>query len=276
MQQEKEKYDPVILNLSKSQEIKHPKNYFWLFLSSVILLGVLLVSMAWYIFFHTAEPGSDGGTSRLGGKATAVAEATPAPTPVPSVTPTPTITPAPEKAATIPAEPQNSPEAKQMTGFLSLNSFPEQADVMLGSERLGQTPLEDYELKVGDYSVTFSYNGQNFTYAFSIKAGEHTEYTHRFEGFGSLQINTTSSGCEVYVNGKLRGESPLLIEGLSPGDYTLVLKKVGYHTTEEHISLGKGEHKELFLTIKRLGSRSSSGTTDSPSRPLHPSERLRN
>ncbi len=277
MQQEQEKYDPVILNLSKSQEIRQPKNYFWLFLSSLILLGVLLVSSAWYFLFHSGEPIPNGTPPGSDDKPTIIAESTPVPTVAPTVTPAPTTMPIQEATATVASGTQYTPEPEKLSGYLSLNSLPEQADVTIDGKTLGQTPLKDYELEEGGYSVTFSYNGRLFTHTFSIKAGETTEYTHRFEGFGSLQINTTSSGCEVYVNGQLRGTSPLLVEGLPPGEFTIVLKKVGYHTAEERVSLEKGEHQELFLTIKRLGSRSSpSGVSDSPTRPLHPSERLQN
>lgn len=271
MQQEQEKYDPVILNLSKSREITQSKNYLWLFLSSLLLLGVLLGASVWYFLTYSNTSPPSGTPSGAVEKPTIVAESTP----VPSVAPS--VTAIPEETADVTADIQPTPEPeKTLSGYLRLNSFPEQADVIIDGKVLGKTPLKDYELAEGDYSVTFSYNERLFTHTFSIKAGEITEYIHRFEGFGSLQIDTTSSSCEVYVNGQLRGKSPLLVEGLSPGEYTIVLKKIGYHTTEERVSLGKGEHQELFLTVKRLGSRSSSGTVESPSRPLHPSERLQN
>jgi len=283
MQHEQEKYDPVILNLSKSQDIAQPRNYLRLFVGSIILLGLLLVSSAWYVLTHSGQPGPDESPQGGGaaGKATVVVEATPVPTaaptvtPMPTATPVPTVTPSPKVIATVAEDVPPTPEAKPQTGYLSLNSAPEQADVTIDGRLLGQTPLKNYELEVGDYQVTFSYDGQLFTQMLNIRAGETTEYTQRFEGFGSLQIDTTSSGCEVYVNGQLRGKSPLLVEGLSPGNYTIVLKKVGFHTTEIQVSLRKGEHQDLFLTIKRLGSRSSS-SSDSPGTPLHPSERLRN
>ena len=274
MEQEQEKYDPVILNLSKSRAIKQPKNYFWLFLTSLILLGALLLSSAWYVLFYSGKtPAPNGGEQIPDVKATvAVAE----PTATPTASPTPTMAPVPEDTPAIVSEMQVTPEVEMASGYLSLNSVPDQADVIIDGELLGQTPLKDYELEAGEYSVTFAYNGESVTHAFSIKAGERTEYTHRFEGLGSLQITTTSSGCDVYLNGQLRGKSPLSVEGLPPGEYTIVLKKVGYHTTEKQLSLGQGEHQELFLTIKRLGSRSSSGSGEPSSRPLHPSERLRN
>ena len=136
--------------------------------------------------------------------------------------------------------------------------------------------MEYYELPVGTYNVTFSYEGHVFQENITINAGSTTEFTYRFPGFGALKIETTTSGCEIYVNGKLAGESPLLIEGLAPGAYTITVKKVGYATTERTVTLAKEETQDVFMTIRRLGSISPppQEPTPTPRRPIHPSERL--
>ncbi|PID56689.1 hypothetical protein CSB45_10705 [candidate division KSB3 bacterium] len=279
MKHDQAQYDPLILNLTKKQTVTQPKIYIWLFLSSIILLSALLVLSAWYLLFYANTPETSAIQDEAPGAEDRIPRAAAEPTPLPTATPEVSQTPLREEATPLPTKletPQAEQNIKAQTGYLSLNSLPEQADIIINGELIGQTPLHEYELEAGNYSITFKFNDQSFTQDVSINAGERTEYTHRLEGLGSLHIATTSSGCEVYLNGRLRGESPLLLEGLFPGEYTIVLKKLGYHTVEKRVVLGKGEHQELFLTVRRLGKRDSPGSGSSPTRVLHPNERLRN
>lgn len=265
--QRQEKYEPVILNLSKSQEIRQPKSYFLLFVSSLVVLSLLVVFTIWYFYTHPWNPQTTVATvtttqefSEPETETNVVAEQTP----IPTATPKP-----------MPAVVQATPTPEIVKGRLTLNSYPENAEVVVDGEALGYTPLHDYELAPGIYTVTFAYEGRTSSQKLTISAGKTTEYIHRFEGFGSIKIETTRSGSDITVNGKPVGKSPLLVEGLSPGTYTIVVSKSGYHTTEETLTLGKGEHQEVFITIRRLGTRQPVVEDPQPTRrPLHPSERL--
>ncbi len=274
LMQQQDKYEPIIYNLSRSQDIRQPKNYFLVFISSSIIVGILILFALWHFYLQprnstptvvTTEPPDT--------KTTVAVTPTASPTPLPAATPAPTpliieATPAPT-----PPIVKATPEPRIKKGRLTLNSTPEHADVVIQGIVIGQTPLQDYELEPGTYTVTFAYNGQTFRQKLTITAGHATEYTHHFQGFASLKITTTSSGCDVTINGKPVGRSPLLVEGLSPGTYAIVVSKIGYHTTEKKVTIEKGEHQEVFITIKRLGTKRQPTTAD-PSRPLHPSERL--
>ena len=157
---------------------------------------------------------------------------------------------------------------------MTLNSAPSNAEVKLNGNTIGRTPLTGYELEPGNYPVIFVFDGQTHQQTLRVAAGEITEYTHRFEGFGALKIDTTSSGCDVMVNGNFYGKSPVSVEGLPAGTYTIVIKKTGFRTVEETVTLGQGEVRDLFITVKRLSSPSdNSAPIFTPDRPLHPSER---
>ena len=263
--QQQDKYEPIIFNLSHSQEIRQPKNYFAVFICSLIIVGILTLFAVWYFYLQPRNSTPTIVTTELPDiETTVAAKPTVAPTPLPTATPEP-----------IPLIIEATPEPLLEKGHLTLNSFPEHADVVIQGNVIGQTPLKDYELDPGTYPVIFVYNGQTFQQKLTITANRTTEYTHRFQGFASLKITTTSSGCDVTINGKPAGQSPLLVEGLSPGAYTIIVSKMGYHTTEKRVTLGKGEHQDIFITIKRLGTKRQPTSVD-PSRPLHPSERLQN
>jgi len=46
---------------------------------------------------------------------------------------------------------------------------------------------------------------------------------------GSLQITSTPTQAEVYLNGEHRGQTPLVLRGLAPGEYWVRLIKAGYY-----------------------------------------------
>ncbi len=256
----REEYEPIILDLQKSHAIREPKRHIPIFLCSLAIFGILLIFAAFYFKQPSNSQGTQ--TTQTSGSKTPVA-AKPTNVPIVSI---PEPTPAVQPATTAPGE----------KGWLTLYSYPENAEVVINGNVLGHTPLRNYELDPDTYIVNFSYEGLVSQQEITISAGKTTKFTHRFPGFASLKIDTTSSGCDITVNGKPAGKSPVLLEGLSPGTYTIVATKVGYATAEKTVTLKKGEHKEPFITIKRLDSVIRETSTPTPSgRPLHPSERLR-
>ncbi len=257
--EKRDDYEPIIIDLQKSQAIYQPKLYFFVFVGSVAMLGVLVLFAAFYF----RQPSPNGPVSET----PVIVVSTPIPrrsTPVPAAT-NPVVTEQPPIQVT------------EEKGWLNLSSSPANAEVAVDGIVLGYTPLENYELAAGVYTVNFSYEGVVSQQQITVRPGETTEFQHVFPGFGSLQIDTTRSGCDITVNGKSIGKSPVLLEGLSSGPYTIIARKIGYASVEKVVTLKKGEHRELFMTIRSLDSvsDSSSKTTPTPDGPVHPSDRRR-
>ncbi len=279
-----DKYEPIVVNLSRTEVVRHPRNYLAAFIISLLLLGVVGGFAAYYLRNRPWETPPLTPTPQAPMTQETVAQATTPerPTPMPTATATPppksTPTPRPSPKPTTAAVPVPKTPAATATptpivsGYVTLRSAPPNAEVLLNRKRIGQTPLESYELAPGIYDVTFTFDGQAHRETLRIVAGETTTYTHIFQGFGALTIQTTTSNCDVSLNGRAVGKSPLTVEGLSAGEYTVVVSKVGYHTVEKIVTLAQEERQELFLTIKRLGSRPGDTPID-PNRPIHPSER---
>lgn len=282
-----EEYEPIILDLQKSHVVQKPKRYVFIVMLAVLFLGTLAATVAALYYSKASTSGNGKENGRAIGLITPEPKTTPTvsiqstvsiqPTPIPVLepvdtpvpTPTPTVQPAPTATPTV--------AVVEAMGRLTLYSQPDNAEVVISGKLIGQTPLENYALKPGTYTVKFSHQGKISERKITITAGETTEYTHRFEGFASLNIRTTRSGCDIFVNGELAGRSPLLLEGLSPGTYKIVARKKGYATAEKTVILEKSEHQEVFITIKPLDfvTEPERQATPTPSRrPLHPSERL--
>ncbi len=257
----RDEYEPIILDLQKSHAVRQSKRYLPMFVVSLAIFGSLLLLAAFYFSKSLDSPGI-------------LRTQPPDPkTPIAAITPTAVSK---RSASTPTPEPEVSPTFGPVEkGRLTLYSYPENAEVIINGDVLGYTPLRNYELNPGAYTVKFSYEGQISQQNIAISAGKTTKFTYRFPGFGSLKIETTSSGSDITVNGKLAGKSPVLLEGLPSGTYTIVATKTGYATAEKTVTLKKGEHQELFITIKLLDSVSEQSSTPTPpGRPLHPSERL--
>jgi hypothetical protein len=54
----------------------------------------------------------------------------------------------------------------------------------------------------------------------------------------AIECRSEPSGAEVYVDGELRGRTPLRIEGLPPGPATLVFRLKGRQQVERSVTLG--------------------------------------
>jgi serine/threonine-protein kinase len=54
------------------------------------------------------------------------------------------------------------------------------ADVVLGSEKLGTTPLAPTPVVAGTYTVVLVYEGQRIEKSVDVVAGRDTRVTHRF------------------------------------------------------------------------------------------------
>ncbi len=255
----REEYEPLILDLQKSQAVRQPRRYVPLFVSSVAIFGILII---FALFYFKPLQGS------------------PPPKPLPQ-NPDPIETETPQSAGVSVVNTPEPTPTKQPTpvpvakGWLSLYSYPENAEVVIDGQVLGHTPLRKYQFAPGTYTVKFSYEGHISQQKITIVDGETTEFIYRFQGFGSLKIETTRSGSDITVNGKAAGRSPRLLEGLPPGEYTIIATKAGYVRAEKTITLKKGEHREFLMTIKPLDSVVIEEAPPTPrGRVLHPNERL--
>ena len=64
------------------------------------------------------------------------------------------------------------------------------------------------------------------------------------ESTGSLSITSTPAGAEVSVDNEVKGISPAMISGLSPGTHALKITKAGYQDFSTTISIEAGKVRE--------------------------------
>lgn len=114
----------------------------------------------------------------------------------------------------------------------TLNSDPQGANITIDGYEgyTGQTPFSFYDPEATQYEVTLSLpRHESKTTSLTTSPSAKLESTERLDAlFGNLSITSEPTGCEVFINGKMQGKTPLQLsgetKGLAPGTYSLELK----------------------------------------------------
>jgi hypothetical protein len=119
------------------------------------------------------------------------------------------------------------PAVAEATGTLIVESNPPGAAALVDSEPRGFTPLT-LTLSPGAHVLEVVSGSDRRTIPVTIDAGNTVSQfldlpTTAKPTAGQLQVRTEPSGARITVDGVARGQTPLTINGLEPGEHTVVL-----------------------------------------------------
>ncbi len=90
-----------------------------------------------------------------------------------------------------------------------------------------------------------------------LQAAEESPVTEEIEeeaiDTGVLAIESSPSGAEVYVEGKLKGSTPLDLYNFPVGSYDVLIKKEGYMDFEKRITIRVGRTEEIDAGLEPIG-----------------------
>lgn len=113
------------------------------------------------------------------------------------------------------------------TGTLRVDTSPPGAQVTVDGQSRGLTPLS-LTLNAGPHVVELVSESATRQIPIMIQAGaELSQYVELPQAGGlngQLQVHTVPAGASVIVDGSLRGQSPLTISDLAPGEHTVSLE----------------------------------------------------
>ncbi|MGB9597604.1 MAG: PEGA domain-containing protein, partial [Candidatus Poribacteria bacterium] len=115
-------------------------------------------------------------------------------------------------------------------GIMNFSSVPSDAQIYLDGKYLGQTPFKSDRLPIGSHQIRFAkdrYKDKNIT-AILERGQEMNINVRLLPQKGSLAISSDPTEAEVYLDGKLKGKTPLTIYGILIGKYSLKIIKSGY------------------------------------------------
>lgn len=134
---------------------------------------------------------------------------------------------------------------------VTIKTIPDSAVVVIDDVVKGLTPLKVSDLKAGEHAIVFKkkgfYQKRVSTVVDSVSAEKDLVIT--LQQPGSIMISSEPSGAEIFLNKIKKGISPLKIDLLKPGNYTLQLKKAQYNDFEKTITIESGKSDSLLGTL---------------------------
>lgn len=142
-------------------------------------------------------------------------------------------------------------------GSLTLTTKPAGATVYMNGVKVSATtPYTNDMIAAGSYEVMVSKKDyQNVTRQITVENGKELEINIDMElSFGIINVNSNPSGATVYVDGMMKGVTPLVISDIQVGQHVLKLVKDEYDTTEDRFTLEEGAEFDVMkeLTITRV------------------------
>ncbi|MFN3178668.1 MAG: PEGA domain-containing protein [Thermus sp.] len=144
------------------------------------------------------------------------------------------------------------PEARQ--GILAVTSSPSGAEVYVDGALRGRTPLS-LTLPEGRYAVELRLPGyEPYRATVQVRRGETTRLDVRLNPVprtGTLFLESSPTGAEAYVNGALRGRTPLRLV-LDEGTYQVELRAPGYEAYRATVRVERGRETRLSATLRPI------------------------
>jgi len=154
-------------------------------------------------------------------------------------------------------------------GMLEVTSNPLGADITIDDEETGmRTNTTINGLSVGEHTVMVSLaNNQSFR-----EPDERQVVIHKNEGAnlhfdfeqinGSIDISSEPGGAWVYLDGINQSvQTDILLEDIMIGDHTVSLKKTGYETWEDTITVSEDQTETITEALIEGGGNQTAGKT---------------
>jgi hypothetical protein len=145
---------------------------------------------------------------------------------------------------------QLSPEPRQ--GTLSVASTPSGAEVYVEGALRGRTPLS-LALPEGRYGVELRLSGyEPYRATVQVRPGETTRLEARLVPLprtGTLYLETSPQGAEVYLEGRLQGRTPLRLS-LDEGTYRVEFRLAGYEPYQATVRVEGGRETRLVASLR--------------------------
>jgi hypothetical protein len=139
---------------------------------------------------------------------------------------------------------------------LMVQSSPVGATVTVNGLTKGVTPCEVERLSAGDNTVSISLEGHApFVQIVRLRVGEEQKIDVILNPLPAvLAILSTPPGARVYLDDKLAGQTPLRLEAILPGTYSVRVESPGFEAESRTIELKQKETRaEEFQLVSLLG-----------------------
>ena len=152
------------------------------------------------------------------------------------------------------------------SGSLTVTSDPTNAIVMIDGYTTQTTPYVFTNLMTGYHTVEVDYPGYE-AYVTSVYIDNGGSYEVdanlvNLVSYGSLYVDSTPRGADVYVDGNYEGTSVTTVSGLSAGPHQLELHLGGYEVLSQTVDVVSGQGTNVNPVLVPLTSSSGTGSID--------------
>lgn len=142
------------------------------------------------------------------------------------------------------------------TGAILIVTDVRDAEVIVDGERRGPTPRVVEGLAPGSHRVeVVAESGARVESTVEVRAGARevvsVELASRPPPPGRVSVVTAPPGATVLVDGAPRGETPVVVEGLTPGAHMLDVSLEGFVSQQRVLTVESGVEARLEVTLER-------------------------
>ncbi len=172
-----------------------------------------------------------------------------------------------QKPAALPQQPK--------AAYLSVVSQPSNATVFIDGRLVGKTPLDSLQIRKHRFHLEISAaNRARFDTVLQVPAGSHLLFSALLQpkveqevkkpkrttkpikqnnlNLQTLSLTSTPSGAQVYINGRLVGQTPLKSQFRKNQKLTIRLEKEGYQSVQKQIQISASAANDHFFTLLPL------------------------
>ncbi len=151
------------------------------------------------------------------------------------------------------------PDQQPQYATVSISSNPPGANVYADGVYVGQTsaayPLVFTQVKPGTHSLLLSKTGyQDYTATRTVVAGQNYDVSVTLNPVqnpttGAISVISSPSGADVYLNNAFKGLTPLTLNSLAPGSYSVLVQIPGYNDWSSTAEVAAGQTIQLSATL---------------------------
>ncbi|MDD1701453.1 MAG: PEGA domain-containing protein [Methanoregula sp.] len=152
---------------------------------------------------------------------------------------------------------------------LSVLSIPDRAAVAVNGTLIGTAPVSALALPCGNNTVTVYAKGYvNETETVNLARGNPQTIIANLQGLpdrGTVIIQSNPEGAELFVDGILRGTTPVVVDALYPGPHSVLLRKDKYVDYRDVVTASAGitiNYTEFMDPLPQTGRLSIVSTPD--------------
>ncbi len=140
-------------------------------------------------------------------------------------------------------------------GNADISSTPAGATIYLDGNYAGIAPRVITDIPTGIHTISLKQDGYyDWNSEIEIFARKTVTISARMEirdapYDGSINIQSTPSNAEVYINDEFKGHTPLIIRELGPSNYHINLKLAGYQDWDVSVDVSENEQEKISANL---------------------------